>query len=76
MSKDVGSDRDHDIYRGYDGRVVTRHMIDSVLEELEARQRRRERIRQVRTWALLALVVVILLGAALAVIWWRLTLPI
>ena len=76
MSKDVGSDRDHDIYRGYDGRVVTRHMIDRVLEELEARQRRRERLRQVRTWALLALVVVILLGAVLAVIWWRLTQPI
>jgi len=50
-------------------------MIDSVLEELEARQRRRERFQELRTWALLALLVVILLGAALAVIWWRLTLP-
>jgi hypothetical protein len=76
VPKDVGSDQDHGIYRGYDGRVVTRHMIDSVLEKLEARQRRRERIRQLRTWALLALLVVVLLGAALAVIWWRLTLPI
>lgn len=76
MPRDVGSHRDHDIYRGYDGRVVTRHMIDTVLEELEARQRRRQRFRQLRTWALLALVVVILLGAALAVIWWRLALPI
>jgi hypothetical protein len=51
-------------------------MIDTVLEELEARQRRRQRFRQLRTWALLALSVVILLGAALAVIWWRLALPI
>ncbi|MBV9279763.1 MAG: hypothetical protein JOZ41_06760 [Chloroflexi bacterium] len=74
MSKRIERDQDI-IYWAYDGRIVTRHAIEMALRELDGRRRRRERLQQFRTWALLGLVVLILLAASAALIWWRLTTP-
>lgn len=73
MSRYTRSDRDQITYRAYDGRAVSGELIDRVLRELEARERRRERWRQVRSWAVIALVIIVLVAVAGAVIWWRLS---
>ena len=73
MSRYTRSERDQITYRAYDGRAVSGELIDRVLRELEARERRRERWRQIRTWASIGLIALVLLAAAAAIIWWRLT---
>ena len=75
MPRHIRSDRDQAVYRTYDDRIVTRQAIESALRDLELRERRRELWQQVRTWLLLGLLVVVLLAASVALIWWRLTTP-
>ena len=73
MSRHARSDRDQIIYQAYDGRAVSRETIDLALKAIEARERRRARMQQLRTWLLVAVLVLVLVGATLAVVWWRLT---
>jgi hypothetical protein len=75
MSGSTRSHRDQSVYRAYDGRVVSRETIDLALETIEARERRRARMQQLRGWLLVALLVIAVVGASVAVVWWRLVTP-
>jgi hypothetical protein len=75
MSGSTRSDRDQIIYRAYDGRVISRQTIDLALETIEARERRRAQMQQIRSWVLVTLLVIAVIGASVAVIWWRLISP-
>jgi hypothetical protein len=73
MSRRTRSERDQVTYHTFDGRQITRQAIEAALDELESRQQRHERLQKLRTWALLGLLVLILVGACAALVWWRLT---
>ena len=73
MARHVGSDRVG--YHTYDGRFVTRKTIDLVIQELDAREQRRDRWQRMRTWGLLALLVAVLVIALVTLVWWRLAVP-
>jgi hypothetical protein len=69
MSGSTRSDRDQVTYKTYDDRDVSREAIRRALRDLEVRRRRRERLAQLRTWAFVALAVLIVLAVAAALIW-------
>lgn len=75
MTRQTRSDQDQITYRTYDDRAITRALIDRTLQELDLRQRRQHRWQLVRTYALTALVVLLILAVSVGVIWWRLTMP-
>ena len=73
MSGHTQSDRDQVTYRMYDDREVSREAIDRAVRTLEAQRRRQERLLQLRSWALVGLIVLIVAIACAALVW-RLTL--
>lgn len=75
MTRQTRSDHDQITYRTYDDRAITRALIERTLQELDVRQRRHERWQHIRTYALTALVVLLLVAVSVGVIWWRLITP-
>lgn len=71
MSRHMRSDQDQRLYRTYDGRIVTRQAIDAVLRDIDARTRRWERLQRARVWVVVGILLLILVVASIALIWWR-----
>lgn len=69
MSGPTRSDRDQIVYKTYDDRTVTSEVIRRTLRELEARQRRRQRLEQFRAVGLVVLLALILVAVAFVLVW-------
>jgi hypothetical protein len=71
MVRRVENGQNEAIYHTFDDRLVSREIIESVIHQVEARQRRHEFLERARAWLLLGLVVA-LAAAVTFVLWWHL----
>ncbi|HEX8918900.1 MAG TPA: hypothetical protein VF898_10385 [Chloroflexota bacterium] len=68
MAKRIEHDQNRASYHTFDDRLVSRDTIESAINQVEARQRRRELMERARTWLVLALVVCVV--ATVTVLLW------
>lgn len=69
------ADDDYVAYRTYDDRLVSARVIERVLRDLDARERRAELWSRARVWAGMALICAVVIVVTVAVVWWRLITP-